>query len=402
MLRAKLVKRVARAATAFMACLFIVSPTRAQPRDDAHSEFGAFPVVGGSTDLGFGGGAFASFARFEPGYRPYRYRISSAAVLLVRPSNQGRDIAYQDLYVDVTLPQLLQRRLRLQLRPSYTRESNLRYYGIGSASEPPPDARRFALDHLAMVVRARLRLTQRVQLELGDVFKYIMPHIPVDSALARDASRPELQPYFRSVRPHAINLFETTLLYDTRDQETSARSGQFHELRLRLSPGGISPLPYRYAQLNLTLRAYRAFGRFTWAGRLVVDSLLGSPPFYELARYEETYAFGGVNGIRGVPAQRYYGRHKVFSNLELRADVVGFDLFGLPCQLQTVGFFDAGRLWAQWPADPELDVSGLGLVWGAGVGLRLQQGQAFVVRADIAWSPDAKPIGAYVTSGQLF
>jgi hypothetical protein len=35
-------------------------------------------------------------------------------------------------------------------------------------------------------------------------------------------------------------------------------------------------------------------------------------------------------------------------------------------------------------------------------GLRLQQGQAFVVRADLALSPDARPLGAYVTAGQLF
>jgi hypothetical protein len=32
----------------------------------------------------------------------------------------------------------------------------------------------------------------------------------------------------------------------------------------------------------------------------------------------------------------------------------------------------------------------------------LQQGKTFVVRGDIAWSPDARPVGAYVGAGQTF
>jgi hypothetical protein len=36
------------------------------------------------------------------------------------------------------------------------------------------------------------------------------------------------------------------------------------------------------------------------------------------------------------------------------------------------------------------------------LGLRVQKGKAFVVRADVAWSPDARPIGGYFTAGQLF
>jgi hemolysin activation/secretion protein len=70
--------------------------------------------------------------------------------------------------------------------------------------------------------------------------------------------------------------------------------------------------------------------------------------------------------------------------------------------LSTVGFFDAGRLWSDFHANEKLDGKGLGLKLGVGGGLRLQQGQAFVVRTDVAWSPDARPIGAYVTAGQVF
>ena len=44
----------------------------------------------------------------------------------------------------------------------------------------------------------------------------------------------------------------------------------------------------------------------------------------------------------------------------------------------------------------------MGLHYGAGGGLRLQSGSAFVLRADVAWSPDASPIGGYFSSGQMF
>ena len=50
----------------------------------------------------------------------------------------------------------------------------------------------------------------------------------------------------------------------------------------------------------------------------------------------------------------------------------------------------------------ELDGSGLGLKYGVGGGVRLQQGKTFVIRVDVAWSPDARPIGAYLTAGHAF
>jgi hypothetical protein len=34
--------------------------------------------------------------------------------------------------------------------------------------------------------------------------------------------------------------------------------------------------------------------------------------------------------------------------------------------------------------------------------LRVQEGQTFVVRLDLAWSPDATPIGAYFAAGEIF
>jgi hypothetical protein len=67
-----------------------------------------------------------------------------------------------------------------------------------------------------------------------------------------------------------------------------------------------------------------------------------------------------------------------------------------------VVFTDFGRLWAGTTSHPELDGSGLGLKYGLGGGLRLQDGKTFVIRADVAWSPEARPVGAYLTAGHAF
>jgi hypothetical protein len=36
------------------------------------------------------------------------------------------------------------------------------------------------------------------------------------------------------------------------------------------------------------------------------------------------------------------------------------------------------------------------------VGLRLLSGDTFAVRADVAWSPDARPVGLYFAAGEVF
>jgi hemolysin activation/secretion protein len=146
--------------------------------------------------------------------------------------------------------------------------------------------------------------------------------------------------------------------------------------------------------------------RVVLAGRLAGDVLYGDPPFYELARFEDTYAIGGLNGVRGVPAQRYYGKVKVLGNVELRTEIVTFRALGKPVTFGVTAFLDGGRVWADTTPRPDLDGGGsggiAGLKYGVGGGVRFQSGSAFVLRGDVAWSPDATPIGAYVAAGQMF
>jgi hypothetical protein len=175
-------------------------------------------------------------------------------------------------------------------------------------------------------------------------------------------------------------------------------------VRLDLAPGATESVPYRWARANLTLREHVPLiaKRLVLSVRLVVDSLLGQPPFYELARYDGTSAIGGGKGVRGIPARRYHGTFKAFSNLELRCRVVTFDLFDKPHQLGVVGFVDGGRVWADYHRLSELDGNGPGLKLGFGGGLRLGAGKSFVLRADVATSPDSGKVAGYLGAGHIF
>ena len=127
----------------------------------------------------------------------------------------------------------------------------------------------------------------------------------------------------------------------------------------------------------------------TLAVRLAGQILFGDVPFYELARFDDSYALGGPYGVRGIPAGRFAGKVKLLGNLELRDELLTFHALGKPLLLGAVAFADGGRLWTDFGPHPELDGTGLGLHFGLGGGLRLQSGSAFVLRVDVAWSLDA-------------
>lgn len=92
----------------------------------------------------------------------------------------------------------------------------------------------------------------------------------------------------------------------------------------------------------------------------------------------------------------------VFGSIELRAYVVDFDFLDKINRLGFVVFVDCGRVWAEYRSRPELDGTTIGLKYGLGAGVRVLGGQSFVLRADVAWSPDARPIGAYLAAGHAF
>ena len=375
-------------------------------------EFNIVPIAGGDSDVGIGGGEVADLARLDPRYHPYRWKLTSEACGTFSLRNGQLISPFQDYSITWTLPELTSsRRLRLEIRPAFTNERTLKFYGIGNATPLPPPGVSLANTeyqrlHPTLSVEARYRFYKRFYLLGGSVYTQNWLAVPPTSLLAQAqiSPSPEVRDIVGTFGPHGVELLEGGIQYDSRDNETVTRHGQFHTAVIRISPRVGLALPYGYERLNLTARFYATpTPRVTLLFRLVGDTLLGDPPFYELARFDETPAIGGSKAVRGVPAQRYYGKVKVFENLEARSEILHFKLGHKRMVLGAALFFDAGRSWTQLgQSNPALDGTGLGLKYGLGGGLRLQEGQTFIVRGDIAWSPDAQPVGAYFAAGEIF
>jgi hypothetical protein len=379
---------------------------------DGKDELTMVPVGGGTTDIGIGGGFFAALTRNQRGYTPYRWNVEAAGFVSFLVRDGGLVLPYTDVYSKVTVVRFLGGPLQLELRPSFTDELTLDYYGMGNASSAllpagePVRYFQYARMHPEMLADVRFKVVDHVAGRVGLRYVETLYDVPSDSKLGEDlrSGSPEVKSLVGPIHTEGAALFRYGLQFDDRDNQVSPHTGTFDEVAFNLSPGGTSDLPFRYGEVSVNLRGYVPLfsKRVTLAARVVGDILFGDVPFYELSRAVDTYAIGGSNGVRGVPAQRYYGKVKVFGNVEIRARLFEIRAFGKQFTIGAAGFFDGGRVWADTSPHPELDGAGLGLKYGVGGGLRLLSGTAFVLRADVAWSPDATPVGGYVVAGECF
>jgi hypothetical protein len=374
-------------------------------------EFTLVPAVGASTDIGVAIGYFAALTRTQEGYVPYLWNIESAGLMSFGLANRAIDFPYIDVFAKLTVPRFLGDSIALEIRPSFTDEQALYYYGMGNASSATPPAGQsmyyfeYGRVHPSLLADVRFKLVDHLAGIAGMRYTGSWYTVPPGSRLAADIQNgsPEVRDLIGPTSQTNVGLFVYGVQIDTRDSEVTAHSGTFDEAMLKLSPADEGAVPFRYGEASLNLRAYIPLAKkITLAGRIVGDVLFGDPPFAELPRFEDTYAVGGSNGVRGVPQERYYGKVKVFGNVELRVKLFDFHAFSKMWGFGFETFFDGGRVWADTSPHPELDGTGVGLKYGVGGGLRLSSGTAFVIRGDVAWSPDATPIGAYITGGEMF
>ncbi|HEY0255292.1 MAG TPA: BamA/TamA family outer membrane protein [Kofleriaceae bacterium] len=373
------------------------------PEDKEGTEVGVFPLIGGDTDTGVGIGAIGSIANFDGKDVPYHWQLQFATFIATKSS--PTDPSYEDGFINLIFPQLLDKHLRLEIRPSFTRETALKFYGIGNEIQVPSqtdDKRDFYTRiHPQLQIMTRWYVGGPWSIQAGG--QYLYNRVSYDPGSTIASMQPMLDP--KVDKPHSVARFQTGLVFDTRDNEIATNEGMYHTLEARVSPHMGDEFPYQYEQFDLQLRFYHTLipKRLVLAVRAVGDAMVGDVPFYELSRYEDTSAIGGSLGVRGVPGYTFYGKVKVFGNVELRTQVTNFKFWDRRFKFGIATFFDAGRLWSDLRfAMPGQDGTGLGIHWGTGAGIRLQQGRAFVVRADLAWSPDAQPIAGYLLADHIF
>lgn len=389
-------------------------PESSQPQP--RLQWAGVPIIGGNSDFGWGGGGLVSATRPSLGGKhAFEWSAELAAVAMF--SLESFEPRFQDHYLKVVFDDVLGTGLRLTLRPNFNQVVGVNYYGIGNAAPrggagmPDPDGPDhgfYDYTHADATMRIFFGhdFSHHARLNAGAILTYVWMDVPEDSLLAEQAraGSAEVSSQLTGIDDHAFAAFVWSVEFDTRDQEVNPHRGVYQTTTLTFAPGGAGPFTDTWGRAFVALRAFQGFfsDRVVLAGRIMADVLAGTPPVYELSRFDNySNAFGGEKGVRGIEAQRYYGKVKVIGNVESRIELFKFHLIGKNTLFITQ-FFDMGRLWADFGASEELDGSELDLKYSLGGGLRVLFDDSFIVAFDAGWSPDARPVGVYLTSGHAF
>lgn len=396
--------------TLLLACTLATSSTSAHAADPGDIEPALLPLVGGDTDFGVGIGALGSLSKLGYPVSKYRWKLQFTAITTFK-FDDGITSPYQDYVLRFTYIDFPVKRGRLDLLGSYT-HAQLNYPGLGNASGADGALNQpyNHYDRAGLMFQAIMRspITKRLYHESSFGFTHNTASYASDSRIAVDqrSADPIVRKGAYLPESSGAPMFVQAIGWDSRDREVATANGMWHRASFRVVPGGAGYFSTPYAGANLYLRGYHTLVRDRWilAWRVIGDLLLGDAPTYELGRHEMGWALGGTDGLRGVPAQRYYGAVKGMATLEMRFWIFDFRVLGQKMRFGAAGFGEAGRVFAATTSRMDLDgVFNLqSIKYGVGGGPRLAQGKQFEARLDVAYSPDAKPVGIYVGAGQAF
>jgi hypothetical protein len=399
---------------------------RARPQFDYYTrrlEPAGFPLIGGSSDIGFQVGAVGTLSYFADGIQPYAW---NADLFLSLSFNRGPggniEIAQQSYQWNVDYPQLFGKKIRLNPQIAFTRTVNEGYFGLGNASSgapaPPgtPNPSRYH-QYIANVMYARtfarFDFDRPFALFAGETYRYVNPVTYAGSVLATEESqrKPDGSPLLLGTGPMSLLALMAGVIIDSRDNEIFTTTGVFHQMGVRFEQGLPLDTNVQYSEAGAILSAFAPVGGpLVLAGRLVADFQFHQVPFFDLSvagPFQLKDLPGGSSGIRGVPIGRFLGPIKGVGNLELRALLLHMTIAKQKFHIGGNLLADAGRVWSDYTFHSPLDGSGIGLHWGAGGGIYLLWGQAAIFRIEAAYSPDTAsagglPVGLYVEDGTMF
>ena len=312
----------------------------------------------------------------------------------------------------------MKQRLGLDFRVSYTRELALKYYGLGNASEVPEnvdlgDPRfEYMREHPTFRLRSESRFFGGALLIVGFAYTHNWITIPPGTLLAedRESEDPRVRQALEPTGEHGVAEFTYGLGWDSRNNRVSPTSGHYHTASIILGSGRRAGGPAELGESERKLALLRSAGRAAPDTRACAESAISCSATRRSTSFrartsrtpsEERREFAAFPPS-ATTARSSSSRTWSFARGSSTSACSARKTRSAPSPSPT-----PGRLWSDYPPDPELDgeldwENGFGLKYGVGGGLRLYGGTSFVVRADVAWSPDARPIGGYLGAGEVF
>lgn len=385
--------------------------------------YGAVPSVGYSSHTGFGFGAAGTVFKRDPKLKPYKWAVD-ASIYVSTKGTHTHAINAEGVEL-FELPLRLRGRVGLyaSINQSYCGQNSsaicdlaqaqLAAQGLGLAGE---ERERFIFEYTHFrfiesygLVQARWRLKDfphKLEILNGWRGSYFLPgdfysDTPYKNSLyTRDFGEKGERGF--------ISVFEVGFIADNRDNEVFSRSGYWAETSVRVASPWIGS-KWTFLGTQLALRGYIPLSedqRWVLANQFLSDFVAGYAPIPEMARVGGLLGalnfrgFGGQYLGRGMPQEFIPGRVKISNQIELRYLFWGFDLWSQHFDLGAVTFLDTGLARWDWS---EFLREALVLHLGFGGGLRAIWNNAYLLRADVAFSPDAQyEAQVYVNIGSLF
>jgi hypothetical protein len=191
---------------------------------------------------------------------------------------------------------------------------------------------------------------------------------------------------FPNGEPGFASVAQAGVAVDTRDDEPNPTRGFFFDASVRSSQPAWGSA-FSFVGGNVTARIYAPLvpsRTFVVTERVIVDGVVGDAPWRERVRLGglvESSGIGGLDVGRGIRLARYPGRLRLSLQHELRATPVTLDVFGNTLALPVALFLDTGAALFDDGAPPRLLV-------GGGVSFRVVWNKTFVMRLDLAVSPE--------------
>jgi hypothetical protein len=224
-----------------------------------------------------------------------------------------------------------------------------------------------------------------------------------------DDGAPDLFPYPGSRyalehpqgEPGFASVLQLGAALDTRDDEPNPSRGFFVDVSVRDSQPAWGS-SFAFVGANLTARLYApVVPGVVAAERVVVDGVVGDAPWRERVRFGglvETSGIGGQDVGRGIRLARYPGRLRLSLQHEIRVTSLTLDVVGNSLALPVAFFVDSGV--AFFDKDSVADAR---LLFGGGISFRLVWNRNFVMRLDLALSPEEPGrLSAYSSPGQPY
>jgi len=395
--RTRALSLAAAAALSFSGTVHAQQPAR------AGWEVAGLPTVNFDSDEGFGYGATAELYRYAPGLTPYRFTI--------QPDVQLTSKGKRDITVFFDAPHLLGGGWRLDVFAGTERLIATPFYGLGNDSRFDPALETEDDPYFYRMGRTRSQVRANVQRPIGNLPLRVLAGVGAAyteiDATPRDEGTTLLQTTLDAVPGDErlagwSNSVRAGLVWDTRDREVGTRRGTWADVIVQRVDRSLGS-DWNFWRVTLTDRHYvPVSSRVTLAQRVLVQSVIGDAPFFELSTVQSSYkpqeGLGGSKTLRGVPKNRFTGKSLALSNTEIRWRAADFRMAGKPFHVVTSAFVDAGRV---WDGDLVLDQLVSGLHVGTGGGVRLGMGENFVVSLDVGHSREATA-PFYIGLGYLY